>query len=138
MVDFDRKKIEDLRDDQDFDSQKRSFYESLKQQKKGGFGSFIGDEDLQHKLDLQERERLQWEREAISTMDQEIDELDSLKKRYHVMQSTDKKLTREEKEMLKEVIAEQQEEKEERTETLTLNQQRQKSRQEKLKNLKLS
>ena len=71
-------------------------------------------------------------------MDQEIDELDSLKKRYHVMQSYDKKLTREEKEMLKEVIAEQQEEKEERSETLTLNQQRQKARQEKLKNLKLS
>ena len=138
LVDFDRKKIEEIRDDDDFDSQKKRFYDMLKQQKKGGFGSFIGDEDLQQKLDQQERERLHWEREAISNMDQEIDELDSLKKRYNVMQSYDKKLTKEEKEMLKEVIAEQQEEKEERAEVLTMNQQRQKARQEKLKNLKLS
>lgn len=87
---------------------------------------------------MQERERLQWEREAISNMDQEIEELDSLNKRYHVKQSYDNKLTREEKEMLKEVIAEQKEEKEERSETLSLNQQRQKARQERLKNLKLS
>lgn len=138
LIDFDRQKLDEYKDNEDFETQRKNFYESLKNQPKGGFGATIGDKDLQEKLDLQERERLQWEKEALESMNQDIDEIDSLKKRYNVMQSYDKKLTKEEKEKLGEVLTEMKEDKQELDDIKRLRQQTEMNRQEKLKKLKLT
>ena len=85
-----------------------------------------------------ERERLQWEREALANLDNELEEMDSLKKRYNVVQSYDKKLTKDEKDKLTEVIEEVKEDKIEIDEIKRLREIATKSRIEKLKKLKLT
>ncbi len=136
LVDFDRDKVEEFRSQSDFEAQRKAFYAYNQNKQKPTQSAFDVHRELSTKLDDTERERLQWEREALENLDKEIDELDSLKKRYNVKQSYDIKLSKQEKDKLGEVIEEVKEDKLEIDEIKRMREEAARSRQEKLKRLK--
>lgn len=136
LVDFDRDKVEDFRSQADFEAQRKAFYASLQNKQKQNQSAFDVHRELSSKLDDMDRERSHWEKEALENLDKEIDELDSLKKRYNVKQSTDVKLSKQEKDKLGEVIEEVKEDKLEIDEIKKMREEAARSRQEKLKRLK--
>lgn len=138
LVDFDREKIDDFRAQEDFEDKKNQFYASLKMKQTTPTSTFDVHRDMAHNMDAVERERLQWEREALENLDREIDDLDDLKKRYNVKQSYDIKMSKQEKEKLEEVLEEVKEEKIEIDQIKKMREDAAKSRKEKLKKLKQS
>lgn len=138
LIDFDREKIDDFRAQEDFEDKKKQFYASLKMKQTTPTSTFDVHRDMAHTMDAVERERLQWEREALENLDREIDDLDDLKKRYNVKQSYDVKMSKQEKEKLQEVLEEVKEEKIEIDQIKKMREDAAKSRKEKLKKLKQS
>ena len=136
LVDFDKEKVEHYRNQEDFEEKRKDFYDSLRTKQKPMHSAFDTHRELSSKLDDMERERLQWEREALENLDREIDDLDSLKKRYNVKQSTDVKLSKQEKHKLGEVLEDMKEEKIEIDEIKRIREETARSRQEKLRKLK--
>lgn len=136
LVDFDREKIDEFRAQEDFEDKKKQFYDSLRMKQHKPQATFDVHREMTHTMDAAERERLQWEREALENLDREIDDLDDLKKRYHVKQSYDVKMSKQEKEKLGEVLEEVKEDKIEIDQIKRMREEAARSRQEKLKRLK--
>ena len=138
-MDFDQKRLEELQRDEDYEAQKEQFYATLGKRMRHDIGSgsnTVKYTELSAKLDQQERERLQWEREALENMDHEIDDMDDLRKRHHVRQSYDHKLSKAEKEKLQEVLTEVKADKEEISEIKRRREEANRLRQQKIKKLK--
>jgi len=140
LVDFDRKKDEEFRAQEDFDQKRKDFYDNLKKDSMAqsmGLPNANNYKELSLKMDLAERERLQWEKEALEELDEDLDQMDCLRKRYNVKQSTDIKLSKETKEKLEQVQDDLMEEKKRNEDVKKLKQQAAEDRLSKLKKLKL-
>lgn len=138
-MDFDQKRLDELEKEEDYEAQKADFYATLgKRQKVGSGGKPDATKytELSARLDRQERERLQWEREALENMDRELDDMEDLRKRHHVRQSYDHKLSKAEKEKLQEVLTEVKADKEEIIDIKKRREEANRLRQEKIRKLK--
>ena len=140
LVDFDQQKVEELEKTENFENQRKEFYENLRFENevlkaRGVSGSHL---ELSRRQIEQEKEREAWEAEALQNMETEFDELNSLKKRYFIKQSYDKKMTSGDKEELQNVLQEEKESKDMLSKIRALREKSNQQRLEKLKKLKLT
>lgn len=98
-----------------------------------------GYKELSRKLDQMERDREQWEREALKNIDQELDDsgLASLRSRHFVRQSYDSKLSKGGKEKLEEILQKEKQQNSLKEEIKKMREEKAKKRKEKLKKLKI-
>lgn len=142
LVDFDRIATEKFHKEQSFKSEKSQFYDLLKKETLERDQKSIQDRqgtftELGEHFQNLERERTLWEREALEHIDEELEEHDSLKKRFYVRQRYDKTLTKEEKDKLDIVRNESKTEKSRISDIKKLRQEANRQREEKLKKLKV-
>ena len=141
LVDFDRAAAEKLMSDKNYEKDRSSFYkklqgEAMQRENTNKDLGMVKHSELGEHFNTLERQRIQWEREALETLNEEEIEMDSLKKRFYIRQRYDMTLSKEEKEKLKIVKEESQKEKSRLEEIKFQKVQANKNREEKLKRLK--
>ena len=141
LIDFDRKKMEELLNHQSYEQERAEFYEQLKQQKREehrGYRRQLPEHvELGKRMLDMEQERLAWEKEALEGIGKEFDELDDLRKRYFIKQSYDRRMTKKDQEKLKEVLEEEEKEKSRILKVKEMRLEAKRKREEKLKRLKM-